>query len=297
MGGSQQRVVRLARVVELGAWWFAALGLTLPFVYGRGPFALYAERVVAWAGGDGDPALRGLLLGILGGSIAGKWVLHAALARGPLRRGERWAHRASVVGLLGWFVVDSGASLALGASFNVWMINLAPLAFVGLPLAISWRWFDAPEPAPPARSPSLRRARAIALGAFALVGLGGLAAAAGDTPLTRAWLRALDQPWAVAPIAPRFTSFFLGPIGGCIAAQAAMMVLALARRPDERWVVVAGAASVLVWFVVDSGFGLATGGTVNVLALNVPSLVVLLGPLALLRRAQSSPAARSSRGA
>lgn len=73
--------------------------------------------------------------GVLGAVIIGWMLLLLAVVRGPLRRRERWAWEAVSVSAAGWFVVDTGFSLAVGspahAGFNV-LFGLA----LGVPLVL-----------------------------------------------------------------------------------------------------------------------------------------------------------------
>ena len=120
---------------------FAAFGVVV---------ALFPDAVVLapWTGAVGDvfyggaepaeaAAFRRFVMGPLGGTIAGSYVLQTFIAAVPFRRREPWAWWATLAGLLAWFVTDSALSLAHDAAFNVWMINLAPLAVFGPPLAMT----------------------------------------------------------------------------------------------------------------------------------------------------------------
>ncbi|MEM6338268.1 MAG: hypothetical protein AAF752_16965, partial [Bacteroidota bacterium] len=89
-------------------------------------------------------AFRAFVLGPLGGTIAGSYVLQAFIAAVPFARRERWAWWATLGALLVWFVIDSSLSLAHGAGFNVWMINLTPLAVFVPPLVATRRAFFQP---------------------------------------------------------------------------------------------------------------------------------------------------------
>jgi hypothetical protein len=80
-------------------------------------------------------AFRTFVMGPLGGTIAGSYLLQTFVAVIPFARREPWAWWATLSGLLLWFVVDSSLSISHGAAFNVWMINLMPLIVFVLPLA------------------------------------------------------------------------------------------------------------------------------------------------------------------
>jgi hypothetical protein len=110
------------------------------------PFApLFALRNIAIAetffGGrwnGGSAAYHAFSAGPLGGTIAGFYVLQAFIAAVPFRRRERWAWHAIVWATVLWFLVDSGVSLWHGAAFNVYMINVVPVAIFGVPLAATY---------------------------------------------------------------------------------------------------------------------------------------------------------------
>ena len=117
---------------------FAGVGVVVALAGTGLMFAMWRTAAAdSFYGAETLPAsiseLVGLTLGILGGSIAGKWVAAWAIARRYAQTGSPWMWRALVAGLLGWFAVDSGFSLGLGATFNVWMINVLPLAVFGVP--------------------------------------------------------------------------------------------------------------------------------------------------------------------
>lgn len=86
-------------------------------------------------------AMRAFLFGTLGSTMAGSYLLQAFVIRFAFARRERWAWWATLAALLLWFGVDSALSLAHGAAFNVWMINVVPLVIFGLPLMATRRAF------------------------------------------------------------------------------------------------------------------------------------------------------------
>lgn len=280
----------LARWIESVSWAFAALGLALPFATLAPPFAPWRDALAHWAYGSpafpaADSQLLGLMLGITGGSIAGKWIVHAMIARGPLAEGRAWARNATMAGLVLWFVVDSVASFALGAAFNVAMINLLPVVLVGAPLLSAWRDFEASarEPLPAATSPVARMCfRTSVFG----VSTGLAIAFGGASPLFAMWFEGLEAAHyggeAIAEAPRRLALFFFGPIGGCTIAQFAMLAV-LARREHLRLrTAVTGAGSILAWFAIDSAYGLANDGLFNIAMVNVPAAVVTLPPWVLL---------------
>lgn len=272
----------LVRALAATAAAFVALGLVLPVAIDTAPFAPYRDALEA-ALGEVEPRTRTLLLGITGGSIAGKWVAHLALV-GPLARGERWARRATLAGLASWFVLDSAVSLAHGAWWNVAYVNVVPLVTFGL-LAARTKSADTGAPPEIVRgSPAWWVLLAAAFGATS----GLVIALGGTTALFAAWRAALGEAHhggSLPPAIAQFTATFFGPIGGSTFAQF-LLLGALARerisRGDVRavdWTL----ASFFAWFVPDCAWSLTSGGSFNVLLVNVPFAAVLLPPLAWAR--------------
>jgi len=79
-------------------------------------------------------AMRGFLMGPLGGTIAGSYMMQAFIVAFPFKRRERWAWHALLWPMLLWFCVDSTVSALHGAYFNIYLINLVPLVIFGVPL-------------------------------------------------------------------------------------------------------------------------------------------------------------------
>jgi hypothetical protein len=278
----------LARWIEACSWGFAAIGGFLPLLFYTPLFSPYRETLARWAFGAAaipaaDSDLAGLMLGIAGGSIAGKWVVHALVARGPLAEGRPWARDLTLRGLAVWFFADSIASLAVGAAFNVWMINLVPMALVGLPLVLAWSRFDRGDDRP---APLGGVARvcfwASLFGASTGVGI----AFGGTTPLFAEWFAGIEAAHyagaALEDSSRRFALAFFGPIGGCTLAQFVMLAMLVRREPERMRTAVTGAASILGWFAIDSGYGAAHRGWFNIAMVNLPAIAATLPPWLLL---------------
>jgi len=90
---------------------------------------------------DDAAAMRAFLLGPLGGTIAGYFLMQTFILMVPFRRRERWAWHAILWALVLWFVVDSTMSIYQGALFNVLLVNVWTVVLVGLPLAMTYRAF------------------------------------------------------------------------------------------------------------------------------------------------------------
>lgn len=80
---------------------------------------------------------KSFLLGPLGGTILGSYVLCGFVAAVPFARRERWAWWAISLSLASWFALDSTVSVRHGACFNVYLINLVTLVGQGIPLAMT----------------------------------------------------------------------------------------------------------------------------------------------------------------
>lgn len=78
-----------------------------------------------------------MLFAVLGAVLIGWMVLLLAVVRGPFRRGEAWAWPAVVGSVVGWYVVDSVASVALGYPENA-VVNTLMLA-AGVPPLVATR--------------------------------------------------------------------------------------------------------------------------------------------------------------
>ena len=74
-----------------------------------------------------------LIYGVLGAVLIGWMVLLLAVARGPLRRRERWAWTATAVSMTAWFGVDTAFSLAVGSTAHA-AFNGIFAAALGIPL-------------------------------------------------------------------------------------------------------------------------------------------------------------------
>ena len=265
---------------------FVGLGVGLPFVYGLAPFALYRDAVSTFVGdaalATDSPTLR-LCLGMTGGSIAGKWMAHLAVVRLGMEGSTTpaWAWRATLSGLVGWFVVDSLSSLLAGAWANVVFVNFVPPLLV-LPLLIFGFGTRSQSAAPPLR-PALR----VALIASVLGALSGLSIAfLGDGPLFGPWREALGAAHfggALPDSGRALVRFFLGPIGGSTFGHFVLVAALVRHAPSmeggERRALTWAAFSVLTWFLFDSALSLASGAAFIVWMVNVPALLLTVVPL------------------
>lgn len=276
---------RVSRWLEMACLGFVALGVLLPVAYASPLFAVYRAAIVAVSGDasriDG-PTAR-LVVGITGGSIAGKWLAHWAVVRFGVRARYAWAYRATLAGLVSWFVVDSVSSLVAGAWANVVMVNLVPLLVVG-PLA--WRLRVTCARADSPRDASHRGTARFAVGtAVAGIVAGGLIAFALETPLFAPWWSGLADAHfhgAVVPTSVRaLVRFFAGPIGGSTVGMSVLLALnarhaiAAGQVWAPRWSLLA----VFAWAVTDSAYSALAGAVFNVFMVNLPYVAIASVPL------------------
>ncbi|MFH5885926.1 hypothetical protein ACG2F4_16580 [Halalkalibaculum sp. DA3122] len=124
----------------------AGIGLASALLPDSIIFKLYNTAMAdAFSGGsftETSDQLRRFLFGPLGGTIAGYFVLQTFIVWNGFYRRERWTWHAILWALLLWFTIDTAVSLYHRAYFNVWMINIWTLALHGIPLAMTYRYFD-----------------------------------------------------------------------------------------------------------------------------------------------------------
>ena len=90
-------------------------------------------------------AFKNWLFGIIGGTIVGFHLLMVMISENSFKKKEVWSYKAMWLGLLSWFLIDSGISIFYGAIHNVILINLAALFLIGLPLVMTRKEFQSPQ--------------------------------------------------------------------------------------------------------------------------------------------------------
>lgn len=117
---------------------FALQGLTWVVIGSFDPFGvwdgLYARTFHDGVVPPDVASFRRFILGPFGATIAGFFCAVALIARIPFRRREPWAFWAVAGASWLWFLVDSAASLAHGALFNVLLVNVPCIAVLTVPL-------------------------------------------------------------------------------------------------------------------------------------------------------------------
>lgn len=102
------------------------------------------EKVFWSQGGPepGFPAYQAWFYGVWGAAIAGMGVFAGFVAYYAFKSREKWAYRCFACGTLLWFVLDTGISITARVYFNA-VFNVLILAAIGLPLAFTWKEFNA----------------------------------------------------------------------------------------------------------------------------------------------------------
>ncbi len=88
---------------------------------------------------------RRWVYGAWGATVAGWGVLIAFIAHVPFRAGARWAWHSLAGAIAVWFVLDTGASVYFGVTFNALAVNLPILVAFAIPLALSRKAFHGRE--------------------------------------------------------------------------------------------------------------------------------------------------------
>ena len=127
-------------------WLFAGVGLLVSVFNNAFMFDLWNHYFAQHFGKNGviSPEAQNIktfLLGPLGGTILGSYILMGFIAKYPFKEKEPWAWKAGVFSLLGWFLLDSCVSAYHGAYFNILLINCFTLVVQGLPLLMTYRYF------------------------------------------------------------------------------------------------------------------------------------------------------------
>ncbi|MEO0558744.1 MAG: hypothetical protein AAF170_11245 [Bacteroidota bacterium] len=133
------------RWLLIASIFFSAFGVVVAVFPNAFFLTMWTDAIASTFHGGSEPEaaahFRAFVMGPLGGTIAGSYLLQAFVAAIPFARREAWAWWASLSAMLLWFGVDSSLSLLHGAAFNVWMINLMPLLVFLPPLVATRRAF------------------------------------------------------------------------------------------------------------------------------------------------------------
>ncbi|MEM6698295.1 MAG: hypothetical protein AAF599_07860 [Bacteroidota bacterium] len=123
-----------------------AVGILVAFAGNSFFFDLHNQytKEVFFQGNDFNPdvlKLKNWLFGIIGGTIVGFHLLMIMISENPFKRKEKWSYQAMWIGMLSWFLIDSGLSFYYGAIHNILIINIVALVLIGLPLVMTRKEF------------------------------------------------------------------------------------------------------------------------------------------------------------
>jgi len=120
-------------------------GLFMAFFSGTRLFDLFNNQInpVFWEAGAleaGTKAFQQWVYGAWGATVAGWGIFLAFMARYPFRNRELWSWNCLLVGMVVWFVVDTGFSAYFKVYVNV-ALNAVLFVLVLLPLLFTRRHF------------------------------------------------------------------------------------------------------------------------------------------------------------
>ena len=121
-------------------------GILMAFLAGTPLFDVFNSRIdPAFWGSDQVPAEAGMfrswLYGVWGATIAGWGILLAFVISGPISRHEKWAWNGVSLGIIVWYVFDTGLSIVFRVGFNV-VFNTVLLAALLLPMIVLRKHFS-----------------------------------------------------------------------------------------------------------------------------------------------------------
>lgn len=124
----------------------AAFGTCMAFFNQTALFAGFNHQIdpVFWDSGivpDGAARFQGWSYGVWGSTVAGWGIFMAFVVHYPFKKREKWAWNCLVVGLLFWYLLDTGISLAYDVVFNA-LFNSAILIAVALPIVFTKQYFE-----------------------------------------------------------------------------------------------------------------------------------------------------------
>ncbi len=136
-----QRWLTYANVMTIG------VGLLVAFAGNSFFFELHNTytKDVFLSGNEFEPnilALKNWLFGIIGGTIVGFHLLMVMISENSFKKKEPWAYKTMWLGLLSWFLIDSGISMYYSAIHNVVLINIVALILIGIPLVMTRKEFN-----------------------------------------------------------------------------------------------------------------------------------------------------------
>jgi hypothetical protein len=122
-------------------------GLIMTFFNSTALFDVFNQGIdpVFWGdstSSEGAIAFRTWVYGAWGATITGWGISLLFVVYNAYSRKERWSWFAIALGLLGWYLLDTGISAYFHVSFNV-IFNSMIMVLVAIPLVASYRSFTA----------------------------------------------------------------------------------------------------------------------------------------------------------
>jgi hypothetical protein len=121
-------------------------GFFMTFFNATSLFALFNQGIdpVFWGEGIATKsaiAFRTWVYGAWGATIAGWGISLIMLVYNALAKRERWSWYAISIGLLVWYLLDTGVSAYFNVSFNV-IFNSLILVLTAIPLAATFKYVN-----------------------------------------------------------------------------------------------------------------------------------------------------------
>ena len=120
-------------------------GVVMALLNGTAAFDVFNQQIdpVFWGvegPSDASALFQRWAYGAWGATLAGLGILIVFTVQFPFRRQETWARDCLVLGLVVWYVLDTGISLFFGVYFNA-IFNSLLLVFFAIPLGFTWSAF------------------------------------------------------------------------------------------------------------------------------------------------------------
>lgn len=133
------------RWLSIFSWAVVIFGVGMALLNRTPLFALFDAQVnpAFWSQNPvpiGVDEFQGWIYGIFGAAMAGWGVFLVFLTRYPFQHKQRWSWMCFLLGLLLWYILDTGISLYFGVVFNA-IFNTAIMALAVIPLAFTWKEF------------------------------------------------------------------------------------------------------------------------------------------------------------
>ena len=133
------------RWLSIFGWIVVIFGVGMALLNRTPLFAIFDAQVnpVFWSQSPVSTSVnefQGWIYGIFGAVMAGWGVFLVFLTHYPFQQRERWAWICFLLGILLWYVLDTGISLYFGVTFNA-IFNTTIMALAVIPLAFTRKEF------------------------------------------------------------------------------------------------------------------------------------------------------------